>query len=144
MLKSYISVTNLIDAVIVDLLILDSFLIKDRLSRPIVYSRIYSSQNSGFSCYSRQFATVQWGLKVVILPQNSDGCQYSNFTNWELKISPDNYQGILLKIFGGKSRKPVNVTLIPGHFAIYVVNWGYSKTSRDTNSQDTNLAGKRF
>ena len=42
--------------VIVDLLIVDSLVIVDRLSRPNVYFSMYSSRNSGFSHYSGQFA----------------------------------------------------------------------------------------
>ena len=42
--------------VIVDLLIVDSLVIVDRLNRPIVYSSMYFSRNSGFSRYSGQFA----------------------------------------------------------------------------------------
>ena len=43
--------------VIVDLLLVDSLVIVDRLSRPNVYFSIYFSLNSGFSRYSGQFAT---------------------------------------------------------------------------------------
>ena len=43
--------------VIVDLLIVDSLVIVDRLSRPNVYFSINFSCNSGFSRYSGQFAT---------------------------------------------------------------------------------------
>ena len=43
--------------VIVDLLIVDSFVIVDRFSRPNVNFSMYFSRNSGFSCYSGQFAT---------------------------------------------------------------------------------------
>ena len=42
--------------VIVDLLIVDSLVIVDRLSRPIVYFSMYFSRNSGFFRYSGQFA----------------------------------------------------------------------------------------
>ena len=42
--------------VIVDLLIVDSLVIVDRLSRPNVYFSMYFSRNSGFSRYSGQFA----------------------------------------------------------------------------------------
>ena len=42
--------------VIVDLLIVDSLVIVDRLSRPVVYFSMYFSHNSGLSCYSEQFA----------------------------------------------------------------------------------------
>ena len=42
--------------VIVDLLIVDSLVIVDRFSRPNAYFSMYFSRNSGFSCYSGQFA----------------------------------------------------------------------------------------
>ena len=43
--------------VIVDLLIVDSLVIVDRLSRPIVHFSMCISRNSGFFCYSGHFAT---------------------------------------------------------------------------------------
>ena len=54
MLKS----ANLLQSplVIVDLLIVDSLVIVDRVSRQNVYFSMYFSRNSGFSGYSGQFA----------------------------------------------------------------------------------------
>ena len=43
--------------VIVDLLIVDSLVIVDRLSRPNVYFSLFLSCNSGFSRYSGQFVS---------------------------------------------------------------------------------------
>ena len=60
MLKNWPLIKIQSPLVIVDLLIVDSLIIVDRLSRPIVYFSMYFSRNSGFSCYSGQFAADWW------------------------------------------------------------------------------------